>query len=714
MYQGRVLLLDLAFLSDLDRSFFMRLRPGLLAVLLSAAVPAAIAQTAAPANQNPAPNQPASNQPAPTPDRAASYYHYSLAHNYEELATLYGRSEYVTRAIEEYKLAIASDPTSEYLNAGLAELYARTNRIKDAVTEAQNILKRDPNNIEARKLLGRIYLRSLGDLQAGTQSNEVLKLAIEQYEAITKLDPKSVDNYLLLGRLYILHKDLLKAENSFKTALKMQPTSEEAITNLAYLYNEEGSTQKAVYLLAQTADQAGSAKVYAMMGYTYEQQKDYKKAIAAYRKATEIDPDNLDAQRGLAQNLLSAGDMDGALRQYQAVVKEDPQDAQSLVRIAEIHRRNGRFDDALATLKQAEGLVQDSIELNYNYALTYAGQGKYDEAIAQLQGLLQKSEKPGGQYTAGELNNRAVFIERMGTFYRDQGKIQEAVDTFKRLLSMGDENAIRGYQQLVDTLRDAKRYAESEAMLKEAVAKFPNDRSLKLVYAGSLADNGKPEAAIQSAKALLKGNPKDDREVYLAIAQIYNRLRLFKDAETAAAEAERLSTTDEEREGVASIQGSIFERQKKYDQAEERFKRALAGDPQNAFVLNYFGYMLADRGVRLQEALGMVKKAVDLDPQNAAYLDSLGWAYFKLGDNDLAEEYLRKALLRNPNDSTMQDHLAEVYAKQGKLKQAVGLWERAIAEWNRTLPADVDPADVSRVQKKLESTRVKVAKQQRD
>jgi predicted Zn-dependent protease len=124
--------------------------------------------------------------------------------------------------------------------------------------------------------------------------------------------------------------------------------------------------------------------------------------------------------------------------------------------------------------------------------------------------------------------------------------------------------------------------------------------------------------------------------------------------------------------------------------------------------------MLADRGVRLQEALGMVKKAVDLDPQNAAYLDSLGWAYFKLGDNDLAEEYLRKALLRNPNDSTMQDHLAEVYAKQGKLKQAVGLWERAIAEWNRTLPADVDPADVSRVQKKLESTRVKVAKQQRD
>src|SRR5262249_49114472 len=159
------------------------------------------------------------------------------------------------------------------------------------------------------------------------------------------------------------------------------------------------------------------------------------------------------------------------------------------------------------------------------------------------------------------------------------------------------------------------------------------------------------------------------------------------------------SSNDEERESVAFIQGSIYERQKKYEQAEERFKKVLAADPQNAMALNYLGYMLADRGVRLQEALGMIKKAVELDPQNGAYLDSLGWAYFRLGDNDLAEEFLRKATLRNPNDPTIQDHLAEINAKQGKLKQAVALWERAISEWNRTLPADVDPADVSRVQK---------------
>jgi len=107
---------------------------------------------------------------------------------YEEMMAMYGRSEYATKAIEEYRLAIENDPSSEYLNASLAELYAKTGRIRDAVLEAQEITKRDPNNLEAHKLLGRIYLRSLGDLQPGTQSREVLGLAIEP---IWKQSPKS-------------------------------------------------------------------------------------------------------------------------------------------------------------------------------------------------------------------------------------------------------------------------------------------------------------------------------------------------------------------------------------------------------------------------------------------------------------------------------------------------------------------------------------------
>jgi predicted Zn-dependent protease len=112
--------------------------------------------------------KPAQQTPAHKPDRAAAYYHYAMAHMYEEQVAMYGRSELANKAIEEYRQAIDADPTSEYLTSGLAELYAKTGRIKDAVIEAQDILKRDPNNLEAHKLLGRIYLRSLGDIQAGS------------------------------------------------------------------------------------------------------------------------------------------------------------------------------------------------------------------------------------------------------------------------------------------------------------------------------------------------------------------------------------------------------------------------------------------------------------------------------------------------------------------------------------------------------------------
>src|SRR5262249_31183569 len=172
-------------------------------------------------------------------DRAQSYYHFGLAHMYEELAAMSGRSEYANRAIEEYRQAIQNDPTSDYLNAGIAELYFKTGRIRDAVMESQEVIKRDPTNLEARKLLGRIYLRSLGDPQGGTQSQEMLNLAIQQFTEIVKLEPSNADNHLLLGRLYILNKDLLKAEEEFKAARAVDPTSEEAVSNLAYLYNEE-------------------------------------------------------------------------------------------------------------------------------------------------------------------------------------------------------------------------------------------------------------------------------------------------------------------------------------------------------------------------------------------------------------------------------------------------------------------------------------------
>jgi tetratricopeptide (TPR) repeat protein len=647
------------------------------------------------------------------PDRAAAYYHFTLAHMYEEQVATYGRSELANKAIEEYRAAIDADPTSAYLTSGLAELYAKTGRIRDAVVEAQDIIKRNPNNLEARRLLGRIYLRSLGDMQSGSGSDSILKLAIEQYEQIVRLQPDSMDDHLLLGRLYRLNNDLQKAESEFKIAVKLQPDSEEAITTLAYLYNELGDTARATQVLSSVPNTERSAKLYSALGYTYEQQKQYKEAIDAYRHAIELDRDNLDAIRGLAQNLLNDGQLDAALEQYKVIADANPEDAQTYVRIAEIYRKQGKFDLALENLKKAETMVQDSLEVPYNIAAIYQAQGRYDEAIPIMRELLTKSEKPDGKYSNGEKSNRAVFLERLGTIYRDQGNNQAAIETFRQIVALGgDDNVERGYQQIIDTWREAKEWQKALDASKEAVQKLPSPQ-LKMVLAAQQADMGDADKALKDVRAMLKGgsNP-DDREVYIRLAEITTRLRRFRDAEQALDKAEQLSTKPEDKRDVWFLRGATFERQKHYSEAEEQFQKVLVSDPENAAALNYLGYMLADQNVKLEDALGYIKRAVDLDPTNGAYLDSLGWAYFRLGKYELAEDSLLKASQKINTDPTVHDHLGDLYQKTGRLKLAATNWERALTEWNRMIAADVDPGDQARVQTKLDSAKMKLAREE--
>jgi tetratricopeptide (TPR) repeat protein len=682
--------------------------PSLLSLSVLLVAIASFAQQPAPSPANP---KTATQPPAHKPDRASAYYHYAMAHMYEEQVAVYGRSDLANKAIEEYRLAIEADPTSEYLTSALAELYAKTGRIRDAVMEAQDIIKRDPHNLEARKLLGRIYLRSLGDVQGGQGSQNVLKLAIEQYEQIIKIEPDNADDHLLLGRLYFLNNDMQKAESEYKAAVKLEPDSEEAVTQLAYLYNQEGDTARATQVLSSIPDATRSAKLYSALGYTYEQQKQYKNAIGAYKKAIELDRDNLDAIRGLAENLMNDGQTDAALEQYKIIADTNPEDAQTYLHMAEIYRKLGKFDLALDNLKKAGSMVPESIEVPYNTAAIYQAQGRYDEAIQILQDLLKKTEKPDASYTQSEKNNRAVFLERLGTIYRDNNNNQAALDTFHKMLTLGDDNAKRGYQQIIDTYREAKQWPQATEAAREAVEKLPKDRDLKMVYASQLADAGEPDAGLQQVKSLLKGTP-DDRDVYIALSQMYSRLKRWPDAEEALNKAEQLSNNDEDREYVNFLRGADYERQKKYDQAEDMFRKVLVANPQNATALNYLGYMLADRGVKLDEALNFIKKAVDLDPANGAYLDSLGWAYFKLGRYELAEDSLIKASQRIGTDPTVQDHLGDLYQKTGRLKLAAAHWERALQEWNKTVSAEVDSSEVAKVQKKLESAKMKLAKEE--
>ena len=649
--------------------------------------------------------------PSTTPDRASSYYHYGLAHLYEDMAVNAGRSDYATQAVEQYKLALDADPNSKLLQDGLANLYFKIGRIREAVTAAQDQVSKNPNDVEAHELLGKVYLRSLGDMQS-QQSGQMLQLAIAEYEKLAQLKPNDVETHLLLGQLYGVNHDSAKAEAQFKEAQKIDANSEEVALNMARLYSEEGETKRAVDVLNAIPVDDRSARVEFALGASYEQNHQLKDAIAAYHRSLDLDPDNLDTERGLANALLSDGQLDESLKILNGIVAAEPQDAQSQIHIAEVERRQGHYDLALATIEKARPLAADNLQLIYNEALIYDALGRYDDATAVLSKLVSDSSHPDGKYSDEEKGNRAIFLDRLAIIYREENKTTEAVAAYKQLIPLGGDYVKSGYQGQVDAYRDAHMWKEATAVAAEVAKAMPKDHAIQLMYAGQLTDTGKVDEGIALAQAELaatKGTP-DERDTRLALAQIYTRLKRWQEASAELTAADALATKPDERLYAAFLRGALADRQKQYDEAEIEFRKALAIDPQNATILNYYGYMLADRGVRLPEALTMIRKAVDLDPQNGAFLDSLGWVYYKSGQYALAEENLRKANERINSDPTVHDHLGEVYEKTGDLKMAVAQWERSMTEYAHSLPADVDPADVAKVQHKLENARVKLAK----
>lgn len=700
-------------------------------------------------NSNPNSMAGASATSAGKANHADAYYHFTLGHLYEDSATETGSADLGTQAIEQYKLAMDYDPDAPFLQNSLADLYFRMGRIREAVVEAQQVLQQHPNNLDAHKLLGRVYLRSLGDANSDQPSASVLHLAIGEFEKIVELEPSKIENHLLLGQLYGLNHDTAKAKQQMEEAHQIDANSEDAVLSLARLYSEQGDAQHAITILKSVSQDDRTPKIEFALGNNYDLLHDTKNAILAYQIALDNDPDNLDAQRALAQDLLQTGKDDQALQLFQGIAAEDPQDVQSYLRVAELERDKGHLDKSQAALDHARTLEPDSVEVHYNQALLDEAQGQLAAAADGLEKLVTASTHTNGVYTDGEKSNLAIFLDHLATVYTEQSRTDAAVGVYKKMIALGGEIAERGYQGEVDAYRDGRMWQKATEAARAAVAAEPKSTDLKLTLASQLADSGKTDEGIAIAKGLLldakTANPsasnatgsstaatgsspaksdtstgtsvapskiRQQRVVLLTLAQIDTRAHRWKDATSALDEAEKISPKAQDMMFVDFQRGAMEERQKHYAAAETAFRKALALSPNNPMTLNYLGYMMADHNMNLDEALKMVQQAVLLDPQNGAYLDSLGWARVKLGQYALAEESLQKASERIPNDPTVHDHLGELYAKTGRLRQAITQWERSVKEYASSAPGDAEPGDVSKVEKKLENAKVKLAKEE--
>ncbi len=583
----------------------------------------------------------------------------------------------------------------------------------DAEITAKALLNKSPNDLDAHKLLGRIYLRELGDASnasAGSSSANVLDQAIAEYTKLISLEPKSVEDLMVLGQLYTVKHQAAKAEEQFKKAQSLEPDSEEVVLNLARLYAESGDLAHAAKVIEAVPESDRTSKMEFALGAAYDQNKQPKQAIEAYQRAADLEPEDVDTLRALAQALLNDDQLDAALKQYKEIAEADPDDAATLIHICEIQRRQSKFEDALATIRKARKKDPDNLEAGYNEGLLLDHLGRYDDAAQDFEKMVDQTSHANGAYTAEEKNNRGIFLERLAAVYHEQNKTDLAVATYQKMIDLGGDLAVRGYEGQVEAWHDALQYEKAVEAAHKAADANPKERGPKLVLAEALADAGKNDDALAMAKGLLD-NSKDDRTTWLELSEIYKRQHRFKDSEDALAKAGTLTTEKADQTYLLFLKGALAERQKHFESAELYFHQALDLDPSNAMALNYLGYMLADRGTRIPEAIKMIRKALEQEPSNGAYLDSLGWAYFKLGQYELAEDNLRKAVEREQTDPTVHDHLGDLYEKTGRIRLAAAQWELSLAEYSKSVAGDAEPADIAKVQHKLESARVRLAKQ---
>ena len=639
--------------------------------------------------------------------RAEAYYNFTIGHIYEQQYEASSNAEYATKAIEAYKKAYALDPKSQVIGERLAEMYWKAQRIHDAVAEAQEILKRDPDNVQSRRLLGRIYLRSLGDVSVSSGQSETVNRAIEQYREINRLDPADSESALWLARLYRLKNEHDKAEQVLRSILKNDPENEPAVEQLTQLLMDQGKSPQAVTLLEGITAHSPTPVLLDLLGDAHTQAHELEKAEEAYRQAAELDPSEVSHQRGLGQTLLAEEKYSEALKVYEKLADVMPDDSDVYLRIAQIYRELHRLDKAEENLVKARQYAPGSLEVMYNEAMLYQAQGRYEDAVRVLSDAVTgiKGQSPAAPSRRRSL---AILYQQLGQLYRDTQNYQAATYTFEELGHLGDEEDRRARMMIMDTYRAAKDLPKALQTGKEALAKYPADPAIRTSHALLLGENGQTDEAVKILRTQLHGDA-GDRETYLNIAQVYERGRRYKEAEEAARAAEVLPGQARENEMVWFLLGAIYERQKFFDKAEEQFKKVLAVNPRNAPVLNYYGYMLGDLGIRLDEAEALVQQALKEDPFNGAYLDSLGWIYFKESKFGPSESTLRKAVERERHDATIHSHLGDLYAKTGRGDLAAAEWEKSLVEWRRSLPADMETDKVAELEKKISRSKHRVA-----
>jgi predicted Zn-dependent protease len=586
-------------------------------------------------------------------------------------------------ALGLYRKVLEQVPDDAVVRLEYAQLLRDLNVPAEAEKQAREAVRLDPSLAEAQRLLGNL------DLSAAEKDPARLGSAIEHLSAARRLAPADIGTAVSLARA-LLAADraaeaaavlddlpelgnqpmiqrltaeakakagrLREAETIYRALYEADPGDREIAAALIDLYEDQDRLDRSLEILRalEHRDPSNSA-ISERIVLDLARAGRFAESEAAVRDLVAKRPENRAGRRLLATVLFERGSTEEGEKILRAMIEADPEEPMSRRALAAEMTRERRFDEARAMYEEmirragadprlAEGKAGAEIELGF---------------IAYLQ------------------KDWAAARGILGPLSLQDGVVHP-----------------RAARILLATDRDGEFYAEGLDRARAFAAADPKDSDWAATAAEFEFRTGAEKAAEEKLDALAATG---DLESMMAAADAYARLKRFGSAvRVARAATEKFP---ESSEALFRL-GSSLERAGTSGEAETVFLKLLEERPNDAATQNYLGYMWADRGVQLDRAREMLEKAVAREPRNAAYLDSLGWAYFRLGRMEAAEKNLREAARREPADPTIVEHLGDLEMKQGEVEGAIRNWEKAL---------ELKSEEPGRVQEKLRRARTPVS-----
>jgi tetratricopeptide (TPR) repeat protein len=430
---------------------------------------------------------------------------------------------------------------------------------------------------------------------------------------------------------------------------------------MARRLESDGNNAAALAALERASAAApASAEVKAEIAAFHYRRNQRPEAEKAARAALALDENNVEANRILGQVLTAALD--------------DTDRPPSLQTAAVL-------DEAIVALERAvAGSVSPDASLQYTLGQLYIRSGATDKAI-QILGRVVAQNPSNAQgrltlaraYAAGENLTGAIGVldeiveheprvaSALAQYQEQAGQPADAARSYTIALAVLPNNADLKARRII-SLYAAKEYSAASGFAADARKQHPTDVRFPQLQARALFDGGDRSGGIAVLEAAARSAPTDS-QMQLALVGLYQDAGRSNDAERV-------------------------------------LRQILVNEPANTNALNRLGYLLAVRGDKLDEAIGLVRRALDKEPDNGAYLDSLGWAHFRKGDLNEAEKYLSAAAARMPGNAEILDHLGDLYARRER-------WQDAIAAWTRALEGEQE-IDRTAVERKIADARSKL------